>query len=295
MERESRLGAVPAPALVLLGIVSVQFGAGLAKTLFDLLPPSAVVTLRLATSAVVLVLVSRRLLGRVLLRYGRKDLLVAVAFGFTLATMNFAIYESFARIPLGIAVTIEFLGPLGVAVAFSRRRLDLVWVALAALGVVVLMQDDGTGRVTPAGVAFALLAATMWAAYILLSAATGRRFAGSSGLAIASVVGTVLILPVGISTGGSLMLRPDLLAMGILIGLLSSVIPYSFELEALRRMPAKVFGILMSLEPAAAALVGLVVLGEVLDLREWTAIGCVIVACIGATRTQPRPPAARDA
>jgi inner membrane transporter RhtA len=295
VERDGRLGAVPAPALVLLGIVSLQFGAGLAKTLFDVLPPSAVVTLRLAVSAVVLVLVGRRLLRRVFLRYRRRDLMVAVTFGLILAVMNFSIYESFARIPLGIAVTIEFLGPLGVAVAFSRRKLDLLWVVLATLGVLLLMRDDGTGRVTMAGVAFALLAAASWAAYILLSAATGRRFPGVSGLAIASVVGTVLILPVGISAGGTLMVRPDLLAMGIVIGLLSSVIPYSFELEALRRMPAKVFGILMSLEPAAAALVGLVVLGEVLNMREWAAIGCVIVASIGATRTRPHPPAVPEA
>lgn len=285
MERESRLGAVPAPALVLLGIVSVQFGAGLAKTLFDLLPPSAVVTLRLATSAVVLVIVSRRLLGRVLLRYGRKDLMVAVAFGFTLATMNFAIYESFSRIPLGIAVTIEFLGPLGVAVAFSRRRLDLVWVVLAALGVVVLMQDDGTGRVTPAGVAFALLAATMWAAYILLSAATGRRFAGTSGLAIASVVGVVVVAPAAVHEGGVALLDWRLVLIGLAVGVMSSVIPYTLELQALRRMPPRVFGILMSLQPAAAALAGMLLLAEFLSVWQWVAVGCVIAASVGATRT----------
>lgn len=295
MDNKGPLGGIPAPALVMSAIVSLQFGAGLAKMLFDILPPSAVVTIRLATSAVVLVLIGRRLLRGVFRRHGKQDFLVAGAFGLALATMNFSIYESFARIPLGIAVTIEFLGPLGLAVAFSRRRLDLAWVVLAATGVVLLMQDYGAGRVTLAGVGFALLAAAAWAAYILLSAATGRRFAGSSGLALASVVGTILILPVGASTGGATMLRPELLAVGIGIGLLSSVIPYTFELEALRRMPAQVFGILMSLEPAAAALVGLVVLGEILNLREWAAIGCVIVACIGATRTRPHPPEAPEA
>lgn len=295
MDRAGRLGGVPAPALVLLAIISLQFGAGLAKNLFAELPPSAVVMLRLLTSSVVLVLIGRKLLRGIFRRHTRHDLLVAVAFGVALATMNFAIYESFARIPLGIAVTIEFLGPLGVAVAFSRRRIDLLWVVLAATGVLLLMRDDGTGRVTVAGVAFALLAAAMWAAYILLSAATGRRFAGSSGLAIASVVGAVLILPVGVSTGGSALLRPELLGLGIVIGLLSSVIPYTFELEALRRMPPQLFGILMSLEPAAAALAGLVVVGEVLDLREWAAIGCVIVACIGATRSRPHPPEVPEA
>jgi inner membrane transporter RhtA len=191
-------------------------------------------------------------------------------------------------------VTIEFLGPLGVAVAFSRRWIDLLWVGLAAAGVALLTLDD-SGSVTAAGVAFALLAAAAWAGYILLSAETGRRFPGSSGLALASVAATMLVLPVGITTGGTGLLRPDLLLIGAAIGLLSSVIPYTFELEALRRMPARVFGILMSLEPAVAALVGLVILGEMLDLREWTAIGCVVVACLGATRSQETPREAPEA
>lgn len=279
---------IPAPGLVLLGIFSVQLGAGIAKNLFHILPPSVVVMLRLVTSAVVLVIISRSLLRGLLSRYSRRDLATAAVFGATLATMNFAIYESFSRIPLGIAVTIEFLGPLGVAVAFSRRRLDLVWVALAATGVVLLARDDGSGRVTLAGVAFALVAAAAWAGYILLSAATGARLAGSSGLAIASVVGSALILPVGITTAGAELLRPEILLLGVAIGLLSSVIPYSLELEALRRMPAQLFGVLMSLEPAAAALVGLVVVGEILALLEWLAVGLVVIASLGATRTQKR-------
>jgi inner membrane transporter RhtA len=285
---------VPAPALVLLGIASVQLGAGFAKRLFEELPPSGVVTLRLATSAVVLVLIARPLLRAGAQRWRRSDLAVAGAFGITLATMNFSIYESFSRIPLGIAVTIEFLGPLGVAVAFSRRWLDLLWVGLAAAGVGLLMLDD-SGAVTAVGVAFALLAAAAWAGYILLSAETGRRFPGSSGLALASVAATLLVLPVGVTTGGADLLRPEILLIGAAIGLLSSVIPYTFELEALRRMPARVFGILMSLEPAVAALVGLVVLGEVLDAREWTAIGCVVAACLGATRSQEAPREAPEA
>jgi inner membrane transporter RhtA len=246
------------------------------------------------TSTIVLVVVSRFLLRTGVRVWRRGDLAVAAAFGLSLATMNYSIYESFSRIPLGIAVTIEFLGPLGVAVAFSRRWLDLVWVALAATGVILLMRDD-SGDVTIVGVGFALLAAVAWAAYILLSAATGRRFPGSSGLALASLVATLLVLPFGVRAGGADLLRPDVLAIGAAIGLLSSVIPYSFELEALRRMPAKVFGILMSLEPVAAALVGLIVLGEVLDAREWAAIGCVVVACLGATRFQDTPREAPEA
>jgi inner membrane transporter RhtA len=286
------LGAVPPPALILLGIVSVQIGAGVAKHLFVRLPPDAVVLMRLFTSAVVLGFLSRRVLRTVLRDHSWRDLSVAGGFGLTLALMNFSIYQSMARIPLGIAVTIEFLGPLVVAIVASRRRLDLVWAALALGG--VLMLARGGGAVTVAGVAFALLAGVCWAGYILLSAATGKRFAGSTGLAMASIVGTVAMLPVGVAAGGTALLDPELLVIGAAIGLLSSVIPYSLELEALRRVPARVFGILMSLEPAVAALVGLVILGEVLSVREWAAIGCVIVACVGSTRGQKEPPTAPE-
>lgn len=278
---------MPPPALILLGIVCVQAGAGLAKHLFDQLPPSAIVLMRLLTSAVVLGVLCRRALRGVLRAHSRRDLAVAAAFGLTLAVMNFSIYQSMARIPLGIAVTIEFLGPLVVSIAASRRLLDLVWAVLAFGGVIMLAR--GGGDVTPTGVAFGLLAAACWATYIVLSAATGRRFAGSTGLALASVVGTIAILPVGGAAGGTTLLEPRMLIFGVCVGLLSSVIPYSLELEALRRVPARVFGILMSLEPAVAALIGLIVLGEVLDVREWAAIGCVIIACAGATRSRPRP------
>lgn len=261
----------------------------MAKTLFETLPPSAVVFLRLLTSAIVLAAITRSLLKGVFREAPRSDLAVVVGFGLALALMNFAIYESFSRIPLGIAVTIEFLGPLAVSVAFSRHKVDIAWVALAAVGVVLLARGDNRA-LDVVGVVFALVAAGGWAAYILLSAQTGQRFQGTSGLAIASIVGTFAIAPIGVTTGSPDMWRPDLLAIGAAIGLLSSVIPYSLELEALRRLPARVFGILMSLEPAVAALVGLVVLSEVLSLGEWLAIGCVIIACVGATRSQPHRP-----
>nr|WP_245646240.1 EamA family transporter [Nocardiopsis trehalosi] len=276
---------IPPTWLVLVGIVSVQLGAGIAKDLFHVLPPAAVVWLRLLTSAVVFLVLARPAVrGRT-----RADWLVAIAFGVCLATMNYAIYQSFARIPLGIAVTIEFLGPLAVAVAGSRRRVDLVWVVLAGAGVALLGRGDG--GISLAGVAFALLAAAAWAGYILLSAATGRRFAGTSGLAVASVVGTVMIAPMGIAEGGAALLDPHLLLIGVAVGLLSSVVPYTLEMQALRRMPPRVFGILMSLEPAAAALIGLAVLGEVLTPWQWLAIGCVVAASVGATR-RPRAAAA---
>ena len=279
---------IPAVWLVIAGIVSVQVGAAIAKGLFDLVPPTAMVWLRLITSAVILLLVARpRLTG-----HSGRDWLIVLGFGVSLLVMNWAIYQSFARIPLGIAVTIEFLGPLTVAVIGSRRLTDLIWVALAGMGVALLGLSRAT--LTLAGVGFALLAALGWAFYILLSAQTGRRWPGISGIAIASMVGAIVLAPPAIVEAGSQMLNPTILALGFAIGLLSSVIPYSFELIALRRIPPRVFSILMSLEPAAAALAAMIVLGEFLSLVQWLAMACVVIASIGATRTsstldQPAP------
>jgi inner membrane transporter RhtA len=285
------LGSVPPPALILLGIVLVQVGAGLGKSTFDRMPPDGIVLMRLLTSAVVLGVLARSALRDLRRLHSWRDVGVAVTFGVSLAVMNFSIYQAMARIPLGLAVTVEFLGPLGLAIATSRRRLDLLWAALAFGGVILLARG---GSVDVAGIAFALVAAGCWASYILLSGATGRRFSGSSGLALASIVGAAVMLPVGVASAGSALLDPELLAIGLVVGLLSSVIPYSLELEALRHVSARVFGILMSLEPAVGALVGLVFLGEILGARQWLAIGCVITACVGATR-YGQPPEAPEA
>ncbi len=290
------LGTVPPAALVLTGIVSVQVGAGLADRLFAVVPPAAVTGLRLWAAAIVLTAAGARGLRRsardLWRRRAGRDLAVVAAFGLTLAVMNYSIYQAFARIPLGIAVTVEFLGPLAVAVAASRRALDAVWVLLAGTGVALLTQGGPAGQhgagqhgLNLAGLAFALVAAASWAAYILLSAATGRRFPGSTGLTIAMAVAALAVTPAGIAAGGRALLRPAVLGTGAAIGLLSSIIPYSLELEALRRVPAKVFGIWMSLEPAVAALVGLALLGQGLSARDWAAIGCVTVASAGAART----------
>ncbi|MGI5228415.1 EamA family transporter [Actinoallomurus sp. CA-142502] len=287
------LGSVPPPALILLGIVSVQIGAGLAKNLFARSSPDAVVMMRLLTSAVVLGVAYRSSLRDLRRLHSWRDIGVAALFGLTLAGMNACFYQALARLPLGIAVTVEFLGPLSVSILASRRRLDLLWALLALGGVTLLAR--GNGDVTLTGVAFALLAAAGWAFYILLSGATGRRFAGSSGLAVASIVGAAVMLPVGVGTAGTKLLDPELLLVAAGVGLLSSVIPYTLELEALRRMSARLFGILMSIEPAVAAVVGLVFLGEMLYWREWLAIGMVITACVGATRFQQSPPEAPEA
>jgi inner membrane transporter RhtA len=274
-------------AMILTGIVSVQFGAGLADKLFGTIPPAAVTGLRLWTSALAMVVLSGRGFARSVrgLRERRAfaDAAVAGAFGLSLAVMNFSIYQSFARIPLGVAVTIEFLGPLAVAVAGSRHLRDLVWVVLAAAGVVLLTRG-GPGHLNLTGVLFAGLAGACWAAYIVLSSATGRRFPGSAGLAIAMVTSAVLVTPPALIAGGRAMFRPAVLATGAAIGMLSSVIPYRLELESLRRMPTRLFGVWMSLEPAVAALIGLVMLGQRLSVVEWVAIGCVMVACAGAAQ-----------
>ncbi|WP_240917046.1 EamA family transporter [Nocardioides sp. HDW12B] len=271
--------------LVLAGIASVQLGAAFSKQLFTLLEPTAVVWLRLVASSIILLAIARpRLRGR-----SRVDWRTVLLFGLVLGTMNWAIYQSFARMPLGLAVTIEFLGPLTVALVGSRKKLDLAWVGLAALGVALL--GFGGGGVTVGGVVFALLAGAAWGLYIPLSAAVGRGWDGLSGLAVASLVGTVALAPFAIAIGGADLLGTRVLVVGALVGLLSSVIPYSFEMAALRTMPPRVFGILMSLEPAAAAMAGLLVLSEQLGVREWVAVVCVVVASAGVTRSAT-PPAA---
>ena len=264
---------------MLAGIASVQFGAALAKHLFDTIEPTAMVWLRLVTSAVVLVAIARPTLrGR-----SRDDWLTMVAFGVSLGTMNWAIYQSFARIPLGLAVTIEFAGPLVLAVVMSRRTRDLVWVGLAGLGVGLLGFERTD--LDPVGIGFALLAGACWAAYILLSVRTGRRWAGLDGLAMASVVATVLLAPLAIPAGGSDLLDPQILLLGATVGLLSSVIPYAADLTALRTIKPGVFSILMSLEPAAAALAGMLLLQEFLSPLQWTAVAAVTAASVGATRS----------
>ena len=268
---------IPAPLLVITGIVSLQVGAAIAKSFFGSLPPTAFVWLRLLCTAIILLAVARpRLAGR-----SRSDLVVALAFGCSLAIMNFSIYHAMARIPLGVAVTIEFLGPLGVAIVASRRAADVILVVLAGGGVALL--GFSPHGLNVAGVLFALAAAASWAGYILLSTETGRRWPGISGLAVASVVGAVGLAVPAILQAGPRLLDPRLLSIGVAVALMSSVIPYSLELNALRRIPRGVFGILMSLEPAAAALAGMVVIGEFLRPTQWIAISCVVAASIGTT------------
>jgi inner membrane transporter RhtA len=269
-------------SLVLGGVFSVQLGAALATTLFEDLGPGGTVLLRVGFAALVLLALWRptaRGLSALQWRY-------VVLFGLALAGMNWAFYGALDRIPLGIAVTLEFVGPLGVAMALSGRATDLLWVAMAAAGILLLAPIPG-GSIDAVGTGLALLAGGFWAAYILLSARVGRAFRGGSGLALAMAVGALVLVPVGILEGGAELGRPELLGVGFAVALLSSAIPYSLELEALRRLPRGTFGVLMSLEPAVAALVGLVALGQHLAADEVLAIALVVTASAGALRRAP--------
>jgi inner membrane transporter RhtA len=271
------LGEVPPTVLVLLGIVSVQVGAALAKHLFGVVGSLGAVALRLFFAAAVL-----NLVWRPSPRLGRRTWAVILGYGLTLGLMNLCFYLALARIPLGIAVTAEFLGPLAVALAGSRRWLDAGWAVLATGGVALLM--DGRGALDLVGLLFALATGTFWGLYILAGAALGRHTAEGNGLALGMAVAALVAVPFGVADSGTALLRPWALAAGFGVALMSSMIPYSLDLEALRRIPPRVFGILMSLEPAVAALVGLVVLGESLRWTQWTAVLCVVTASAGATR-----------
>jgi inner membrane transporter RhtA len=273
-----------AVALVLGATVSVQSGAAVAIELFDDLGPVGTVMLRLVFAALVLAAIWRPALAG-LRGANARDV---VLFGIALAAMNTSFYLSLDRIPLGLAVTLEFVGPLGVAFALSRSRADLVWAALAGAGILLLAPDLGDG-LDAVGAALALLAGVFWAAYILLAARVGRAFTGGDGLALAMMVSAVLILPAGIVAGGEDLLDVGVLALGAVVAMLSSAIPYSLELEALRRLPRSTFGVLMSLEPAIAALIGFIALNQDLAATEVLAIALVVTASAGALRAAPPP------
>lgn len=279
----TRFGPV---ALVVSAGVSVQFGAALAVTLMPRAGAAGVVTLRLAAAALVLLVLCRpKVRG-----YTRSDWGTVVAFGVAMAGMNGLFYQAIDRIPLGPAVTLEVLGPLALSVIVSRRLVNLLWAGLALAGVVLLSGHGGGGlgfgSLDPAGAAFAVGAGAMWAAYIVFSARTGRRFPQADGLALAMAVAAVISLPLGVVEAGSDLLVPSTLALGLGVAVLSSVLPYTLELLALRRLPAPTFAILMSLEPAIAASAGFLVLHQAMSVLDAVAIALVIAASMGAVRSQ---------
>ena len=273
--------SVPPPVLVLFSIFSVQLGAALAKSLFPAIGSGGTVFLRVGLAALVLLLVWRPQLRT----YTRGQYALVTLFGLTIAVMNAAFYAAIARIPLGIAVTLEFVGPLGVAMAASRRRSDLLWAALAAGGV-LLLAPIGNLTIDPLGVGLALAAGGFWAAYILLNVRVGRTFAGGTGLALSMTVAALLLIPLGVASGRGMLLDPRVLLVGCGVAVLSTLIPFSLEMEALRRLPARVFGVLMSLEPAIAALIGWVVLKETIGFRGLIALTLIMVASGGTSLFQ---------
>jgi inner membrane transporter RhtA len=277
---------VPALPLVAGAAVSVQFGAALAIRLFHRVGPVGAVTLRLVLAAVVLAAVGR---WRSVRSASRADLGVAVAFGLILAAMNLSFYEAASRIPLGVCVTVEFSGPLTLALVGSRRWSDGLWAAMAAAGVALLATGAGHG-LDPVGIGLAGVAGAAWIGYILLSKQTGRRFDTRTGLAVAMVTAAVAVLPAGLAVDGPRLVRPAALLLGAAVAVLSSVIPYSLELVALRGVTPRAFGVMLSLDPAVATAAGWAVLGQHLTPREAAALVLVVLANLGnALAGRPGP------
>jgi len=279
--------ALPAAGMVLGAIVSIQIGAAVAVGLFDQIGAGGAVFVRAVAGALVLIVFWRPSLPR-----DRDGWWLTLLFGISLAGVSLCFYESIDRIPLGTAVTLEFIGPLAVAVFTSGRRRDWIWAGLAAVGILLLTGGIGGSDLDPVGVVLALGAGFFWGAYMVLGRRVGAASAGGGGLALAMLVSAVLTAPFGISDGGTELFDPTVLAVGLAIGLLSAAVPFSLELEAMRRLPSSVFGVMMSIEPAVAALVGLVVLSQVIEPIQVVAVMLVVAASAGAlssTRT-PLPP-----
>jgi inner membrane transporter RhtA len=277
----SGTGTRGATLLVLASIVSVQSGAALATTLFDTIGAAGAVFLRAAFGALALVALTRAAPLRTREWLHRDVVLLSI----TVAAVNLFFYAALARLPLGITVTLEFVGPLVVALFGSRRRRDVIWALLAAVGIVLLSDGGGGEEIDPLGVALALAAGLFWAAYILQSARVGRLGPGVGAATMTAVISTALVAPFGLAQGGGEMLDPSVLAVGVAVGVLSTAVPYAFEIEALRRLPQAVFGVLMSLEPAVAAAIGFVALSQALAPIEVVAIGLVVLASAGALRS----------
>jgi len=274
---------LPAPLLVLASITSVQFGSAVAKTLFDDLGAAGVTLLRLGIAALVIAVFARPRLRA----WPGAAWRAAAVLGVVMAGMNLIFYLALRTVPLGIAVTVEFLGPLLLALVQTRRLLDLFWALLAAAGVVLLGTANG-GSAPIGGLVLAFVAGLCWAGYIVFSARLGGLVPGTGGLAMSLGVAALLVLPFGASGASAVLGHPTLLIGATAVALLSSVFSYGLEINALRRIPTRVFGILMSLEPAAAAIAGLLILGQRLDAVEVIALLLVTLASAGVTMARPR-------
>ncbi|MDZ4017205.1 MULTISPECIES: EamA family transporter [Pseudomonas] len=273
--RQANPGAFTPILAALLGLVSVQSGAAVGKAIFPLVGPEGVAALRLGLSALILLVVLRP--WRIWRQANLRDL---VGYGLMMGLMNLLIYRAFLYIPVGIAVSIEVIGPLGVALLSSRRRIDLLWIALSALGLVLLPWGAGADGLDLRGVAFALAAALAWGLYVTLGTrvAVHGRQAVASGMLVAAMLG----VPLGALQAGSQLLQPTVLAVGLAVALLSSTLPFLLDMFAMRHLPPSVFGVLLSASPAAGAIAGWLVLGETLSLLQCVGILAIAVACAGA-------------
>ena len=274
-----RVNIPPVPS-VLLAIISVQGGAALAKNLFPILGAESTTLLRVGLSAAILMVVNRTSLRSLTTQQWK----AVIPYGVILGAMNLIFYMAIKRLSLGLCVTLEFIGPLMVAVFGSRRMMDILWVLLAALGIVFIAPWD-TKTVDPMGVILSLLAGAFWAAYIVLGARTSKVLNDRDAVTVGMLFAVLVVLPFGISSGGLHQLKPMMLLTGSGLALLSSAIPFTLEMSALRQMPARTFSILLSLEPAVAALVGLIFLHESLSFYEWIAVLLVIIASAGSSLT----------
>jgi inner membrane transporter RhtA len=262
-------------------MVSITVGASFAKNLFPLIGAAGTTTLRLVVAALVLSVLLR--VWRVPLN--RRSLLAALPYGLAMGAMNLLFYMAIERIPLGIAIAVEFTGPLAVTICLSRRLTDLAWIALAVGGLLLLLPLGGTSHaIDLGGIGLALAAGVFWAAYILFGQRAGAAL-GTQAAALGMIIGMMLAMPFGIAEAGHDLLRPEILIVAVVVGILSSAIPYSLEMYALRRMPAKSFGILMSAEPAVGAVMGMLLLGEMLPVGKWLGIAAIIAASAGTTMT----------
>jgi inner membrane transporter RhtA len=270
---------MPAQLFGLLSMTSIQIGASVSESLFQAIGPLGTTFFRLSFSAIVYLLLWRpRFTG-----HSQRHIWLAILFGVNIAIMNATFYSAIQRIPLGIAVTLEFVGPLGVAIIQSRRLKDLIWVILAAIGIILLAPLGNNNHIDLLGVGLALLAGVFWGCYILLNVQVGRAFSGGTGLALSMIVAALFISPFGIFTGGAKLLVPHTILLGFAVAMLSTALPFALELEGLRRMTSRAWGIFMSLEPAIAVIVGYIILKQVISLRELIAVAFVIIASIGVS------------
>lgn len=276
--KNKQVADIPAVPAVLFSIISVQGGAAIAKGIFPMLGAPSTSALRIVLAAVILVIVNRPNVRSLTVAHWK----MVALYGITLGVMNLVFYMAIARIPLALGVALEFIGPLVLALAGSKRIIDVLWVALAGAGIALIAPWHHNG-LSLTGVLLALLAGAFWAGYILLGGRVSKMMDGGKAVTIGMCFASVVILPMAIADGLMGSLKPSIMLLGLALALLSSAIPFSLEMIALKKMPAKTFSVLMSLEPAAAALSGLIFLHEYLSLYEWLAVALIIIASVGAT------------